>query len=194
MKRLFLLLLSMMKIGLFTFGGGYAMIPLLENEFVSKRGWIGEDEFFDMVAVSESTPGPIAVNMATYVGYRVGGIVGAILGTVGIVLPSFSVIFLISLFFSRFVSVAWVAAAFRGIRIAVVFLIFSAAWRLFKKLPKKPFPLILFSAVALASVALSLFGFAFSSARFILIGAGVGLAAYLFALLSRKDEGEEGKK
>ena len=90
MKKLFLLLLSMMKIGLFTFGGGYAMIPLLENEFVSKRGWIGDEEFFDLVTVAESTPGPIAVNAATYVGYRVGGIVGAILGTVGIVLPSFS--------------------------------------------------------------------------------------------------------
>ena len=151
MKKLLHLFLSMMKIGLFTFGGGYAMIPLLENEFVSKRGWIGDEEFFDMVAVAESTPGPIAVNMATYVGYRVGGVVGAILGTVGIVFPSFAVIFLISLVFRRFIAVAWVAAAFRGIRIAVVFLIFSAAWRLFKRLPKKPFPLTVFSLVTAAA-------------------------------------------
>ena len=190
MKRLLLLFLSMMKIGLFTFGGGYAMIPLLENEFVSKRGWIGDEEFFDMVAVAESTPGPIAVNMATYVGYRVGGVVGAILGTVGIVFPSFAVIFLISLVFRRFIAVAWVAAAFRGIRIAVVFLIFSAAWRLFKRLPKKPFPLTVFSLVTAAATVLSLLAVRFSSVWFILIGVGLGLAAYLFALLPRNRRGE----
>ena len=192
MKKLFLLLLSMVKIGLFTFGGGYAMIPLLENEFVLKRRWIGEEEFFDVVTIAESTPGPIAVNAATYVGYRVGGIVGAILGTVGIVLPSFSVICLISLFFSRFVSIAWVAAAFRGIRIAVVFLIFSAAWRLFKKLPKKPFPLTVFSLVTATAVALSLLAVRFSSVWFILIGAALGLIAYLSGTLFsiRKGEGK----
>ena len=166
------------------------MIPLLENEFVSKRGWIGDEEFFDMVAVAESTPGPIAVNMATYVGYRVGGVVGAILGTVGIVFPSFAVIFLISLVFRRFIAVAWVAAAFRGIRIAVVFLIFSAAWRLFKRLPKKPFPLTVFSLVTAAATVLSLLAVRFSSVWFILIGVGLGLAAYLFALLPRNRRGE----
>ena len=193
MKRLLLLFLSMMKIGLFTFGGGYAMIPLLENEFVSKRGWIGDEEFFDMVAVSESTPGPIAVNMATYVGYRVGGVVGAILGTVGIVLPSFAVIFLISLVFQRFIAIAWVAAAFRGIRIAVVFLIFSAAWRLFRRLPKKPFPLTVFSLVTATAVTLSLLSVRFSSVWFILIGAGLGLTACLFAVLPRNCRGEGDK-
>ena len=193
MKRLLLLFLSMMKIGLFTFGGGYAMIPLLENEFVTKRGWIGDEEFFDMVAVAESTPGPIAVNMATYVGYRVGGVAGAILGTVGVVLPSFAVIFLISLVFLRFIAIAWVAAAFRGIRIAVVFLIFSAAWRLFKRLPKKPFPLTVFSLVTATAVTLSLLSVRFSSVWFILIGAGLGLAACLFAVLPRNRRGEGDK-
>ena len=197
MKKLFLLLFTMMKIGLFTFGGGYAMISLLESEFVSKRKWIGGEEFLDMVAIAESTPGPIAINAATYIGYRVGRVPGAVFGTVGVVTPSFCIIYLISLFFRRFLSVAWVASAFRGIQVAVVFLIFSAALRLFKKLSKTPFTLTVFVAVTLAAVALSLFGIGFSSVWFILIGAALGLGGYLFALLHRdgsKDDtdGEEG--
>ena len=195
MKKLLLLMLTMMKIGLFTFGGGYAMISLLENEFVSKRKWLGTEEFLDMVAIAESTPGPIAINGATYIGYRVKGIPGAILGTVGVVTPSFAIIYLISLFFYRFLSIGWVASAFKGIQVAVVFLIFSAALRLFKKLAKTPFTVAVFASVTLAAVALSLFAIRFSSAWFILIGAALGLGAYLFALLHRDngDGGEESK-
>ena len=198
MKKLFLLLFTMMKIGLFTFGGGYAMISLLENEFVSKRKWIGGEEFLDMVAIAESTPGPIAINAATYIGYRVGRVPGAVFGTVGVITPSFCIIYLISLFFRRFLAVSWVASAFRGIQVAVVFLIFSAALRLFKKLSKTPFAVTVFIAVTLAAIALSLFGIGFSSVWFILIGAALGLGGYLFALLHREDgkkndgDGEEG--
>ena len=192
MKKLFLLLFTMMKIGLFTFGGGYAMISLLENEFVSKRKWLDAEEFLDMVAIAESTPGPIAINGATYIGYRVARLPGAIFGTVGVVTPSFVIIYLISLFFHRFLSVAWVASAFRGIQVAVVFLIFAAALRLFKKLSKTPFTLTVFIAVTLAAVALSLFAIRFSSVWFVLIGAALGLGAYLFALLHRdKGDGEQ---
>lgn len=192
MKKLFLLLFTMMKIGLFTFGGGYAMISLLENEFVSKRKWLDAEEFLDMVAIAESTPGPIAINGATYIGYRVARLPGAIFGTVGVVTPSFVIIYLISLFFRRFLSVAWVASAFRGIQVAVVFLIFAAALRLFKKLSKTPFTLTVFIAVTLAAVALSLFAIRFSSVWFVLIGAALGLFAYLFALLHRdKGDGEQ---
>lgn len=195
MKKLLLLLFTMMKIGLFTFGGGYAMISLLENEFVSKRKWLDGEAFLDMVAIAESTPGPIAINAATYIGYRVGRVPGAVFGTVGVVTPSFCIIYLISLFFRRFLSVAWVASAFRGIQVAVVFLIFSAALRLFKKLSKTPFTLTVFVSVTLAAVALSLFGIGFSSVWFILIGAALGLFGYLFALLHRdggkRDEGGE---
>ena len=191
MKKLFLLLFTMMKIGLFTFGGGYAMISLLENEFVSKRKWLDAEEFLDMVAIAESTPGPIAINGATYIGYRVARLPGAIFGTVGVVTPSFVIIYLISLFFHRFLSIAWVASAFRGIQVAVVFLIFAAALRLFKKLSKTPFTLTVFIAVTLAAVALSLFAIRFSSVWFVLIGAALGLFAYLFALLHRdKGDGE----
>lgn len=195
MKKLFLLMFTMMKIGLFTFGGGYAMISLLENEFVSKRKWIGTEEFLDMVAIAESTPGPIAINGATYIGYRVKGIPGAIFGTVGVVTPSFLIIYLISLFFSRFLSIGWVASAFKGIQVAVVFLIFSAALRLFKKLSKTPFSIAVFVSVTTAAVALSLFAIRFSSVWFILIGAALGLGAYLFALLHRDNRsgGDDGK-
>ena len=192
MKKLFLLWLTMMKIGLFTFGGGYAMLSLLENEFVSKRKWIGSEEFLDLVAIAESTPGPIAINAATSIGYRVGRVPGAVFGTVGVVTPSFCIIYLISLFFRQFLEIAWVAAAFRGIQVAVVFLIFSAAIRLFRKLTKTPFCLAVFILVSLAAVVLSLLGVGFSSLWFILIGAALGLAAYLFALLHR-DKGEEEK-
>lgn len=195
MKKLFLLMFTMMKIGLFTFGGGYAMISLLENEFVSKRKWIGSEEFLDMVAIAESTPGPIAINGATYIGYRVKGIPGAIFGTVGVVTPSFLIIYLISLFFSRFLSIGWVASAFKGIQVAVVFLIVSAALRLFKKLSKTPFSIAVFVSVTTAAVALSLFAIRFSSVWFILIGAALGLGAYLFALLHRDNGsgGDDGK-
>ena len=85
-------------IGLFTFGGGYAMIALLEEELVSKRKWIDKEEFLDLVAIAESTPGPIAINMATYVGYKRAGFLGALFSTIGMCIPSFVIIFLISLF------------------------------------------------------------------------------------------------
>ena len=117
---------------------------------------------------------------------------GAVFGTGGVVTPSFGIIYLISLFFHRFLSVAWVASAFRGIQVAVVFLIFAAALRLFKKLSKTPFTLTVFIAVTLAAVALSLFAIRFSSVWFVLIGAALGLFAYLFALLHRdKGDGEQ---
>ena len=96
---LFKIFFTMMKIGLFTFGGGYAMLALLENEFVEKRAWLEKDEFLDMVAIAESTPGPIAINSATYIGYKKAGFLGSTLATVGVCIPSVVIIFLISLFF-----------------------------------------------------------------------------------------------
>ena len=118
--------LTMMKIGLFTFGGGYAMLALLENEFVEKRGWMEKEEFLDMVAIAESTPGPIAINSATYIGYKKRGVLGSAFATVGVCIPSVVIIFLISLFLDTFLEVALVANAFRGIRVCVVYLILSA--------------------------------------------------------------------
>ena len=100
------LFLSMLKIGLFTFGGGYAMIHLLENEFVTRRRWIESGEFMDLVAIAESTPGPIAINCSTYIGYKREGVLGAVFATIGMCVPSFTIIYLISLFFNSFLEIA----------------------------------------------------------------------------------------
>ena len=119
------LFLVFLKIGAFTFGGGYAMIALLENEFVEKRDWLEQKEFMDMVAIAESTPGPVAVNSATYIGYKMAGTAGAAVATLGVCLPSFGIIYLISLFFDQFLSLRLVGCAFRGIQVCVIYLILS---------------------------------------------------------------------
>lgn len=124
MKKIWALFLTFLKIGAFTFGGGYAMIAPLEDEFLSKKKWLDKEEFLNMVAIAESTPGPVAVNSATYLGYRLAGVPGAFAATAAVCLPSFFVIYLISLFFDQFLSLTYVDYAFRGIRVCVVYLIF----------------------------------------------------------------------
>lgn len=116
------------KIGLFGFGGGYAMLSLVQDEVVVKQGWITEQQFTDIVALSQVTPGPIGINSATYIGYTAtGSILGAIVSTLAVSLPSFILVMLISIAFSRFRQNRWVEAAFVGIRPASVGLIASAA-------------------------------------------------------------------
>lgn len=193
MKKYFTLFFTMLKIGLFTFGGGYAMIALLENELIRKKQWLEEDEFMDMVAIAESTPGPVAVNAATYVGYKIGGTAGALLSTLAVCIPSFAIIYVISLYFGRFLSVAWVNAAFRGIQVCVAFLILSAGWKLFKKMRKNAFNLIVFSATAVCTLAFSLFSVKFSSVFYVLIGAALGICVYLIGLCRAKKAGEGDK-
>ena len=126
------LFISYLKIGFFGFGGGYAIIALLENEFISKRKWIDHDEFMDIVAIAESTPGPIAINVATYVGYKLKGYIGAIVATVGICVPSFVIMYLVSLFYEQFIQITIVAAAFKGIQVCVIYLIASAGLKMLK--------------------------------------------------------------
>jgi len=178
LPKLLQLFLSFLKIGAFTFGGGYAMIALLENEFVSRKKWLDKTEFLDILAVSESTPGPIAVNTATYIGYKVAGIWGSLLSTLAVCLPSFVIIFVISLFFDKFLELTWVGYAFRGIQVAVVYLIASAGVKIFKGLEKKPFPIILFCLVFGAYVALSVLAVRFSTVFYILICGALGLCLY----------------
>ena len=139
MKKYLNMFLTMLKIGLFTFGGGYAMIALLEDEFVSKKKWVDHEEFLDIAAIAESTPGPIAINAATYIGYKLFGILGSIVATVAICIPSFVIIYAISLFFDAFLSFTLVAYAFRGIQVCVVYLILSAGLKMLRKM-KKEFP------------------------------------------------------
>ena len=191
LKSLWLLFINMLKIGLFTFGGGYAMIHLLENEFVSKKKWIEEDEFMDLVAIAESTPGPIAINCSTYIGYKKEKILGAVLATLGMCIPSFTIIFLISLFFNQFLLIGWVAAAFKGIQVCVVFLILSAGVKMLKKMKKKPFNLIVMSATFLCMVAFGVFAVSFSSIFYILISGLVGLLIYLIGYFKSKKSPEK---
>ena len=186
LKNLFLLFLSLFKIGLFTFGGGYAMISLLENEFVTKKKWIDHDEFMDLVVVAESTPGPIAINCATYIGYKTEKIWGAIFATLGMVLPSFTIIFLISLFFNQFLSITWVASAFRGIQVCVVFLILSAGLKMLKKMKKSFFSLCLTSATFICMILFSVFAVDFSSVFYILISGSIGLLIYAIGYIKNK--------
>ena len=191
LKSLWLLFITMLKIGLFTFGGGYAMIHLLENEFVSKKKWIEEDEFMDLVAIAESTSGPIAINCSTYIGYKKEKILGAVLATLGMCIPSFTIIFLISLFFNQFLSIGWVASAFKGIQVCVVFLILSAGVKMLKKIKKKPFNLIVMSVTFLCMVAFGVFAVSFSSIFYILISGLVGLLIYLIGYFKSKKSPEQ---
>ncbi len=191
MAKLYLqLFLTMLKIGAFTFGGGYAMIALLENEFIAKKKWVEKEEFLDMVAIAESTPGPIAINSATYIGYKVCGVLGSFVATLGMVLPSFTIIFAISLFFDRFLSLAFVGYAFRGIQVCVIYLIFTAGLKLLKQMKKSAFNITLLSSVIVAMVLCSVFAVNFSSIFYILICGMFGLAVYLFGRL-RKKGGEQ---
>lgn len=181
LRRLSGIFLSMLKIGAFTFGGGYAMIALIENEFVSRKGWISREEFLDLVAIAESTPGPVAVNSATYIGYRIGGVAGAALGTLAVCLPSFAVIFVISLFFDRFLSLRYVSYAFRGIQVAVIYLIATAGLKLLRSMEKTPLSCLLCGASCAGLIALTLLSVRFSSVWFILAGGAVGVLVWMIA-------------
>ena len=196
MKRiriLFELFFSMLKIGLFTFGGGYAMINLLDREFVVRKKWMESEEFMDLVAIAESTPGPIAINCATYIGYKKEKFLGSVFATLGMCIPSFVIIFAISVFFDRFLEIGWVASAFRGIQVAVVFLILSAGLKMLKKIKKTPFSITVLSLTFCAMVAFSIFAVSFSSIFYILIFGGVGFLLYAIKQIKAKDGGE-GKK
>ncbi len=190
-KTFFGLFLSMLKIGLFTFGGGYAMIGLLEDEFVTRRGWIGSDEFVDLVAVAESTPGPIAINCSTYIGFKRAGIWGALVATIGMVLPSLTIIYLISLFFESFLSVSFVASAFRGVQVCVVFLILRAGVNMLRKMKKTPFSIALLSVSALSLLVLNLFAVDFSTIIYVVLGAIAGLTLFAIRSVAKRGEGEK---
>jgi chromate transporter len=181
----------MFKVGLFTFGGGYAMISVLEHEFVEKNAWIKRDEFYDMLAVAESTPGPIAINSATFIGYRLAGVLGSIFATIAMCLPSLIIIYVISLFFDAFLSITIVAYAFKGIQACVCYLILSAGIRMIKKLKKNALTITLTSLTFLVYIAFTLFAVKFSSIFYILIGAFVTLTAYIITLASKKKGGKE---
>ena len=186
-KNLGTLFFTFFKIGLFTFGGGYAMIALLEEEFIQRRKWLDKDEFLDMAAIAESTPGPVAINSATYLGYKLAKVPGAAAATVAVCLPSFLIIYAISLFFEQFTQLTVIASAFKGIQVCVIYLIFSAGVRMLKALDKSPFATGVLAAVMLVMVGLSLAGVSVSSILLILLSGAAGVAAWL---IGRRKEGK----
>lgn len=175
----------MLKIGLFTFGGGYAMIALLENEFVEKKKWLDKDEFLNIAAIAESTPGPIAINSATYIGYKNAGVWGSVFATLGVCIPSFVIIYIISLFFDAFLTLTYVEYAFRGIQVCVVYLILSAGIKMLKGIEKNAFNIIVITATLLCMVLFSIFAVNFSTVFYILISGVAGVLVYLLGKIRR---------
>ena len=149
-RSLWTLFGTFFKIGLFTFGGGYAMIALLEDEFITKKHWLGRDEFLDMTAIAESTPGPVAINSATYLGYKLAGVPGAAVATVAVALPSFG----------------------------IIYLIFLAGVRMLKALERTPLNVGILLVVMACMIAFSLLAVKFSSIAFILLSGMVGVAVW----------------
>ena len=142
------------KIGAFTFGGGYAMIPLIQKEVVDNKKWITDEDILDIIAIAESTPGPIAINSATFVGYKIAGFWGAAAATTGVVLPSFVVISVISYILDKFQQLKAVQYAFYGIRAGVLALLIKALWSMYAKCPKSVLAYIL---MAISFVAVAVF-------------------------------------
>lgn len=178
----------MLKIGLFTFGGGYAMIALLENEFVEKKKWLDKDEFLNIAAIAESTPGPIAINSATYIGYKNAGVWGSVFATLGVCIPSFVIIYIISLFFDAFLTLTYVEYAFRGIQVFVVYLILSAGIKMLKGIEKNAFNIIVITATLLCMVLFSIFAVSFSTVFYILISGAAGVLVYLLGKIRRTEQ------
>jgi len=171
------------KIGAFTFGGGYAMIALISRETVEKKKWITEEDFLNLIAVAESTPGPIAVNSATYIGYKVRGFWGSFFATLGVVLPSFVIIVILSFFIEQFRSLEYVGYAFNGISACVAVLVFNAVFKFYKSLRKNWFAFVLIIAAFLLML------FDLIPTPFVILGGGV--AGFVLYLVTKKKEVEQ---
>ena len=183
---LFELFITFLKIGLFTFGGGYAMIPLIKEEVVEKKKWITSDEMLEIIAIAESSPGPIAINMATYIGYKNKKILGSVLATLGVVLPSMVIIILISLIYNHFINNVYVQYAFVGVKCAVAILILKAGIQMIMKAEKKLLFIILLALTIALMLMIEIFSWHFSTIFIILIGGLVGIVAGAIMDANRK--------
>ena len=182
-KRILTLFLTFFKIGAFTFGGGYAMIPLIQREIVEKHGWMTDEDILDIFAIAESAPGPIAINSATFVGWRVAGFFGAALATFGVVLPSFVIILLISFLLTNFADIAAVQYAFQGIRAGVLALLVKALWTMYKKNPKSPIGYVIMAAAFVLV--------AFFNVPVLAVIIGCAVVGLVSALLTARKEGKK---
>lgn len=183
---MFELFITYFYIGLTTFGGGYSMIPHIKDIIVDKKNWITDAELLEILAISEATPGPVAINMATFIGYKKGKTLGSILATLGCILPSLIIIFIISLFYNKYESNKYVQYVFIGVKACVAFLVLKSGIMMFKNFDKKPIWLIVFFAVLVSFSILQVFSIHVSSIFFILGGAVIGLIFYI--LTNKKKE------
>ena len=179
MKQLFDLFATFFRIGLFTFGGGYAMLPLIQELCVDRKRWLTPEELMSVTVIAESTPGPVAINCSTYVGWKQKGFPGALAATLGVVLPSFVILYVISQFLDRFLRITWVANAFRGIQVAVALLIGSVGLRMFRNLKQDLLTRVLFTAAFCAMLAIDLLSLRLSAIVLLLFGGGVGVCVWL---------------
>lgn len=173
------LFLSFMKVGLFTFGGGYAMISIIHNTCVEQKKWLTDDDMMNVTVIAESTPGPIAINCATFVGYKMAGLLGAVAATLGIVVPSFAVIYIISNFLDHFLEYPVVAKAFQGIKVGVGFLILDAGFTMLKKMQKKARPRIIAACGFAAMLVINFLSLRISSIVLMLAAALVSLGIFV---------------
>ena len=192
LKNILRVFLVFFKIGLFTFGGGYAMIAVIERELVEKKNWLTHEEFLNIIGIAESSPGPIAINSATFIGYKRCKFFGALFATFGVILPSFIIIFAISLFFEKFLALEYVGYAFRGIQVCVAFLILSAGIKMLKHLNGSVFNIIMVSLTISAMILLEFFAPNFSTVFLILIGGAIGLCVYLIGYFKTKNNNGKG--
>ena len=188
MSVLIELFMTFAKIGLFTFGGGYAMLSIIEDICVEKKNWITHDEMMNITVIAESTPGPIAINCATYVGYKKGKLPGAILATLGVAVPSFVIIFVISMFLEGFLEIAWIAHAFQGIKLAVGILILDAALKMIRKMPKKRLQIGILIAAFTVILLINVLNLHLSSVVVMITAALASVAFFLAGERRRKEE------
>lgn len=184
MNLLIELFLTFAKIGLFTFGGGYAMISMIENACVENKKWISHDDMMNITVIAESTPGPIAINCATFVGYKQRGLIGAIAATMGIVFPSFAIIYLIAILMDNFLEITVIANAFKGIKLAVGILILDAALKMIQKMQRKPIPIVIMVCAATLMMITNIFSLKLSSVTLVLAAGIVSLC--IFKMKQRK--------
>ena len=173
------LFLTFAKIGMFTFGGGYAMISMIEHNCVENKKWITHDDMMNITVIAESTPGPIAINCATFTGYKQAGFSGALAATMGMIVPSFIIIYLISMFLDNFLELTIVANAFQGIKIAVGILILDSAMTMIKKMHNKKLPRTIMACSCLVMLLINIFAWNFSTISLMLIAAAVSLTIFI---------------
>lgn len=190
MHKLRELFLTFFKIGLFTFGGGYAMLSVIEDNCVENKKWISHDDMMNITVIAESTPGPVAINCATFVGYKQKGIWGAIAATTGVVIPSLVIICVIALIMDDFLEIGIVANAFKGIKLAVGILIADAGIKMIRMMGKKPLPLIILICSIIMMLAIDFFALNFSSIMMMLVAGAVGLSVFVITG-GRKKEAEK---